>query len=255
MIYRVFLLGSLLVLGGASVAAADSIAEFLSGKNTVGLLELFSSEGCNSCPPADEFFSGLRKRADLWKRFVPVAFHVDYWDRLGWVDKLAQKEFTRRQRGYADKWQSNRVYTPALVFQGKEWEAWQAGVMPSAQGEPGSLKLTMRKDGSAEVVFRPSLTKPQSWSLVVAVMGDGVVSKILAGENSGKVIHHEFVVLDFQAGDNYTPSDGKVAMSVKLKPHSKVKVPKYSAAAWVVPAKAYEPVQAVGGDLPDGFFQ
>ncbi len=237
-------------------APADSIAEFSSGKTTVALLELFSSEGCSSCPPADEFLSGLRGRADLWKAFIPVGFHVDYWDRLGWVDKLAQKAFTRRQHGYAAQWKSDRVYTPALVFQGKEWSGWQRGAIPTAKGEPGSLRLTLRKDGSGEVSFRPQGSPAsQVWSLSVAVLGNGVVSKILAGENRGKTIRHEFVVMDFHSGDGFTAKDGKVTMNVSLKPSPKVDVPRYSAVAWAVPAKAYEPVQAVGGDLPESFFR
>src|SRR5205814_757208 len=73
------------------------------------LIELFTSEGCSSCPPAEKWLSALKSSSDLWKKAVPVAFHVDYWDHLGWRDRFAKPEFTSRQQRYAAAWGGDSV--------------------------------------------------------------------------------------------------------------------------------------------------
>ncbi|MGZ3691649.1 MAG: DUF1223 domain-containing protein, partial [Pseudobdellovibrio sp.] len=82
------------------------------------LIELFSSEGCSSCPPAEESLAELVHHPLLWKSFVPVNFHVDYWNRLGWTDPYSKKLFTERQHDYARFWNTGTVYTPAFVVDG-----------------------------------------------------------------------------------------------------------------------------------------
>jgi hypothetical protein len=95
-----------------AVAARADEAVFESGANKVHLLELFTSEGCSSCPPAEEWLTKLKQNPGLWRDFVPVAFHVDYWDHLGWRDRFAAKEWTARQQMYATRWKAESVYTP-----------------------------------------------------------------------------------------------------------------------------------------------
>ncbi|MDQ3115241.1 MAG: DUF1223 domain-containing protein [Verrucomicrobiota bacterium] len=73
------------------------------------LLELFTSEGCSSCPPAEAWLSKLKDDPGLWRDFVPLAFHVDYWDRLGWRDPFASKVWTSRQYEYSARWKSSNV--------------------------------------------------------------------------------------------------------------------------------------------------
>src|SRR5437867_5566462 len=87
---------------------------FESGDTQSSLIELFTSEGCSSCPPAERWLSALKSRSDLWKKAVPVAFHVDYWDHLGWRDRFAKPEFTSRQQRYAAAWGGDSVYTPGF---------------------------------------------------------------------------------------------------------------------------------------------
>src|SRR5271156_4139860 len=110
---------------GFGVSAAQTLAqtptEFRSGETQNHLLELFSSEGCSSCPPADAWLASLRGSSDLWKKFVPVEFHVDYWNRLGWTDRLSKSVFTERQQSYAREWANSNVYTPGFVLDGLEW--------------------------------------------------------------------------------------------------------------------------------------
>jgi hypothetical protein len=96
---------------------------FQSSDHQTALLELYTSEGCSGCPPAEAWLSQLKNLPRLWKDFVPVAFHVDYWDYLGWRDPWATKGFSERQRSYAQPWGSDSVYTPGFVLNGKEWGA------------------------------------------------------------------------------------------------------------------------------------
>src|SRR5208282_1119235 len=88
---------------------------------------LYTSEGCSSCPPAEAWLSGLQDSPRLWKDFAPVAFHVDYWNYLGWKDAWSDAAFSERQWTFAQRWQSKSIYTPEFVFNGREWHNWFAG--------------------------------------------------------------------------------------------------------------------------------
>src|SRR6266513_2772180 len=110
-----------LLISTARLLSADSF-QFQSDATQTSLLELYTSEGCSSCPPAEAWLSRLKESPKIWKNFVPVAFHVDYWDRLGWKDSFATAEWTKRQRLYAANWNAQSVYTPAFVLNGREWQ-------------------------------------------------------------------------------------------------------------------------------------
>ena len=112
-----FLVACLAFPATLSVAAE---ARFGSGPQQTALIELYTSEGCSSCPPAESWMSRLKDSPGLWKQFVPIAFHVDYWDRLGWRDRFSSTRWTERQRRYASLWESESVYTPAVVVNGRE---------------------------------------------------------------------------------------------------------------------------------------
>src|SRR5271155_1572909 len=110
-------LRTILLLTLAGRCLADDLV-FDSTTRRVSLLELYTSEGCSSCPPAEEWLSKLKENPRLWKDYVPVAFHVDYWDGLGWPDRFASPAYTQRQRSYAQVWGGDTVYTPELVVDG-----------------------------------------------------------------------------------------------------------------------------------------
>src|SRR5450432_4372054 len=102
-------------LAGLALSAPMAVAaetRFESGPQQSALVELYTSEGCSSCPPAEAWMSRWKNDPGLWKKFVPVAFHVDYWDRLGWRDRFSSGEWTARQSRYASLWGSGSVYTP-----------------------------------------------------------------------------------------------------------------------------------------------
>src|SRR6059036_4275966 len=98
-----------------AVNAQNAPLTFQSSGKQPALIELYTSEGCSSCPPAETWLSRLKESPGLWRDFVPMAFHVDYWDYLGWRDPWAAQEFSDRQRAYAQSWRSRRIYTPGFV--------------------------------------------------------------------------------------------------------------------------------------------
>ncbi len=104
----------------AIVAQADDVV-FESKPVKTHLIELFTLEGCSSCPPAEAWLSRLKDNSRIWQDFVPMAFHVDYWDHLGWRDPYAAKAWTARQYAYSARWNSSSVYTPGFVLDGREW--------------------------------------------------------------------------------------------------------------------------------------
>src|SRR2546427_12578483 len=107
------------VLGAVTAQGGEVVFE--SKPTRTHLIELFTSEGCSSCPSAEAWLSKLKAEPRLWKDFVPIAFHVDYWDRLGWRDPFAAKEWTARQYQYSAVWKSDSVYTPGFWLDGREW--------------------------------------------------------------------------------------------------------------------------------------
>ena len=96
-----FLLAILATVALTAPPATGVPTVFESGAERVNLVELYTSEGCSSCPPADRWLSGLRRNRGLWQQVVPLAFHVDYWDNLGWRDQFADASWSERQRQYA----------------------------------------------------------------------------------------------------------------------------------------------------------
>ena len=220
---------------------------FSSGPQTVPLLELFSSEGCSSCPPAEAWLNELENQKGLWTSFVPVAFHVDYWDRLGWKDPFARAAFTERQKSYSSLWQSQSIYTPNMVWNGKDWRDWgRAGSLPDpVASKPGILKAIRAKDGSVRILFAPA----EKWNggiARVALLGSGLKSDIKRGENSGRVLQHGFVALDYRSAVMQLNQEG---MWEAVVPKLEGAAPKLALAVWVESAGLQIPVQAGGGWL------
>src|SRR5262245_2566606 len=141
---------------------AQSTLTFRSDEKQTTLLELYTSEGCSSCPSAESWLGRLKTDQTLWKAVVPVAFHVDYWDYLGWRDPWAAKSFSERQRSYAAAWSAASVYTPGFVLNGKEWRAWSSQKAPpqSHNESVGVLKVSSTDTEHWLVSFAPAASRP-----------------------------------------------------------------------------------------------
>lgn len=235
-----FLLG--LASVGAVVAKAAEPRHFTSGPARVSLIELYTSEGCSSCPPAEKWLGQLRDQPGLWRDFVPVAFHVDYWNRLGWPDRFSKKEYTEREYAYSAAWNSDSVYTPCFVRDGAEWRA--RGVPPAATGA-GVGALTVDYDGATvKAEFRPEGRaggKADDYEIHVAILGAGIVSKVTSGENRGETLKHDFIAL--------TLAHGAPGRALPLAVPEVPGVPRHALAIWVTKRGSLAPLQATGGWL------
>jgi hypothetical protein len=220
--------------------------KYESGETPATLVELFTSEGCSSCPAADAWLSRLKRSPDLWQRVVPVAFHVDYWDGLGWPDRFATAANAARQRRYAVKWGTDSVYTPGLVLNGRESRDWfrDETIPEPPPGKVGRLSLTLH-DAQAAVVFTRS-GGGAPLSVELALLGSDLESNVTRGENRGRKLHHDFTALHFVSaplhrdGDRFTAS-----ISLPAKPRKAAA----AIAVWVVSREATPPIQATGGWL------
>jgi hypothetical protein len=167
------------------------------------LVELFTSEGCSSCPAADELLARLHSTQPLSGEVIALEFHVDYWDRLGWKDPFSSAAFTRRQQEYSRVFGSDRIYTPQMVVDGAaeligsdEREAHRA-IEKAAARSHLPLRVTARAAGGAvrlsmEAPARPPNTEPID--IFVALAEDGLTSVVKRGENSGRTLAHVAVV-------------------------------------------------------------
>ncbi|WP_329956552.1 DUF1223 domain-containing protein [Collimonas humicola] len=199
---KTFVLGALAFGFFASVRAADYMAQ--SPANRVALVELYSSEGCSSCPPADQWLSrlGAQTRPD---RAVPLALHVDYWDNLGWKDRFGDHRFTARQQELAGYAKTTLVYTPEVFAGGRELRRWSSGSASDA-----AIDKIAAQPSPADIAIKLSGTAPRSFDLAasvklrqdskdaheayIAVYENKLVSNVAAGENGGVTLHHDYVV-------------------------------------------------------------
>jgi hypothetical protein len=235
----------------SATQAADHLT-FTSGEDATSVIELFTSEGCSSCPAADAWISQLKTNADLWKSIVPAVFHVDYWDGLGWPDRFAKAEFTRRQRAYASAWPTGAVYTPAFVVNGKEWPGFSnRKPLPEARAEKvGVLTIAIDNVREATATFVPKDSIRGPLILELALLGTNLQSDVRSGENSGRKLHHDFVVLHIvkldmaNAGDRWT---GTVSLSINGETNKPTAL-----AAWIRTGETAPAIQATGGWLSPG---
>ncbi len=226
----------LCLLAGPLAAAPR---HFASGPGRTALLELYTSEGCSSCPPAENVVAELQAAPGLWRDFVPVVFHVAYWDRLGWRDRFASRQFTARQYAYAGQWQSERVYTPGFVLDGAEWRHG-ASLPPASAAPAGMLAVDYAADGTVRVRFPAA----GDYEAHAALLGGGITSVVRAGENAGRTLHHEFVAL--QLAD--APLANGTAV-LTLPPADAPGVTRHALAVWVTRRGELVPRQATGGWL------
>ena len=235
----------LLLLVLACDAALAAPASFRAGPTQTTLLELYTSEGCSSCPPADRWLSAWVDDSRLWQEVVPVAFHVDYWDDLGWQDSYASNAASNRQRTQAGH-SAAGVYTPEFIVDGHEWRGWFDGAtLPRATANVGNLEVRMI-NSAVEIQWRP-LIPGTDFIVHVAVLGSGINSAIARGENAGRQLRHDFVVL----ADTETALDAhdrqfdkRLALPVPTAP-----TPRRALAVWIEDAASRRPLQATGGWL------
>jgi hypothetical protein len=167
------------------------------------LVELYTAEGCSSCPPAERWMSSLRTSKD----YIGLEFHVDYFDAQGWRDPYADPRYTARQRTLAKRGASGAhfdteagiVYTPQVVVDGHVWKNWPKAAPPalgSSEAPALSLDIALGTGIRAKVATSPGAALPAGYRLYVALSENGLSSSVKAGENRGKRLDHDLVVRD-----------------------------------------------------------
>ena len=231
----------------AKAGAEELMGDFESGVAQVALVELYTSQGCSSCPPAEALLGRLKENEALWTKIVPVAFHVDYWDGLGWPDPFASARFTQRQRHYADQQQSGRVYTPNFAVNGQEWRGFFSGeeINPDSDAEPGVLRAKIAAD-RIEVDFAASAATSGILTANWAVLGVDLSTAVRAGENRGRMLPQDFVALHHGVAAMERVDGTYRALGVLPIPAVDGRL---ALAVWVSELESSEPIQAVGGWL------
>lgn len=197
------LVASLILSTLQPAIAAECSAK--SGASTVPLLELYTSEGCSSCPPADKWLSSLKPDAS---KVIPLAFHVDYWDYIGWKDKFSKAEYSDRQRKTAAFTGAGFVYTPQFVLNGRDFRG--ADESRLNQAITASQKLASRANlslnavtlSSGEVNLQATVKAVNSADIknadiFIAIYESKLASQVNAGENNGRELKHDYVVQNF----------------------------------------------------------
>lgn len=198
----------------AGLAATCTAA---SAGGTTVLLELYTSEGCSSCPLADRWLSGLARSGLVPGKVVPLALHVDYWDSLGWHDRFSSAAFSRRQGEMVRAGGGRSVYTPQVLLGGRNLRDWHNSdafvrAVRTATEKPAKAKLALQLTSGEAGAWSGELSGTLPGATVqayVAVYENGLFSEVRAGENRGARLNHDYVVrewigpLKLERGDRF----------------------------------------------------
>jgi hypothetical protein len=185
----------------------------------------------------------------LWKDFVPLAFHVDYWDYIGWKDPFASAAYSIRQQKHSRLGNLSTVYTPGMMLDGREWRGWYtSGNIRSSNDRPGTLNVSV--DGNRVTAMFSADTDhskqdiSENLVLNIAVLGFNLESEVSAGENAGRTLKQEFVVLGLAMQES---EDGNWQLELpQVNPSHAMQT---GLAAWVSEPGRLNPIQATGGLL------
>ncbi|CAN5133832.1 hypothetical protein BH11BAC6_BH11BAC6_11740 [soil metagenome] len=165
--------------------------------------ELFTSEGCSSCPAADALLAKLSEAYE--GKFIALAFHVDYWNRLGWADAFSTADFTKRQQNYSRFFKLNSVYTPQVIINGKaemvgsnESRIRNVITQELKNKMPQSITLSTKSPDDKTVNVTYNIEQPVNSLLQVALVQKHAETSVKRGENAGRTLNHINVVRDFK---------------------------------------------------------
>ena len=214
-------LGVLLVVGASEVQHRVPLAAAASGARSVVVAELFTSEGCSSCPPADEILSQLVQRQPIaGVEVLALGEHVDYWDRLGWRDPFSSSLYSSRQSDYdARVFHRNEVFTPQLVIDGRlqqvgsDLDGIRRAIVHAAGAQKAAVTVSVARRTDRELSARVGIEVPASLTLsetadvLIAVTEDRLVSEVRRGENHGRTLRHSAVVRSLTSIGSLPPQD------------------------------------------------
>lgn len=221
---------------------------FFSDNANNQIIEVYSSQGCSSCPPAEKWVSSLLDSPSLWHSIFPMVFHVDYWNYLGWRDPYSSPAYSARQQQLKRQNILKAVYTPGFVVNGSEWRGWFRGAkLPPASSSKGELTVTLTKT-HLEATFNHNLSNP---NLNMAILGFDIHTPVLAGENQNRTLRQDFVVLSHQKFPAMTTDKPLSWRESWEKPQ--LAAPRYAVVFWLDKAENLRPMNVTGGWLPRPF--
>lgn len=210
---KLFLFLSVFVVGMISAGCltqsaegqrSQAVPQQVSPARVPVIVELFTSEGCSSCPPADRALKFLAEQQPVsGAEIIPLSFHVDYWDNLGWKDKFSSAAFTRRQELYVSRFGLESSYTPEMVVDGRsEFIGNDTGraakkIAEAAAEKKGTVNANV--SGDSVTVSVTGLPEHRTSTIFLAVTEDGITSEVKAGENGGQSFNHSSVVRSLTA--------------------------------------------------------
>jgi hypothetical protein len=242
-----FLLTGLAATSSVYAQDRSGVQRIQSPAHQVALVELYTSEGCSSCPPADQWMSELKKDKRLWTTLVPVAFHVDYWDYIGWPDRFASAEYSNRHRDYHRHAGLRSVYTPGFLVRGEEWRGWFRYPTLNLDAPAAAGVITVDIADGKQINARYDAPSSQELDVHIAILGFDLKTDVRAGENDGRVLHHDFVVLGYQRAAMKGAATHHLATTSM--PELSANPKQQALAAWVTRRGHPAPIQAAGGWL------
>jgi hypothetical protein len=184
-----------ILAGGGQVFSMESCAA-KSAAQLVPVVELYTSEGCSSCPPADAWLSTL-KPAHKEGKVVAQAFHVNYWDYIGWTDRFAAPAYTQRQRELSARTNLNSIYTPQIAKNGITVRGYDAkSAVASSEAALANIELQQTEANRFEAKIAPAQAGA-AWSAYFTVTEHEHISRVTKGENQGETLKHDFVVRQY----------------------------------------------------------
>ena len=240
-------------VGLAAPAASGAGCTRQSPPHAVALLELYTSEGCSSCPVADQWFSGIARGGPGSDQVIPLALHVDYWDRLGWKDWFADARYTDRQQALARASGSRAVYTPGVFLNLQEFRGWSSPerfreALRAANAKPAGadIRLELETPAAGQLTVKASFKLKAGAAsgqplAFVAVYENRLQTDVGAGENRGVTLHHDYVV---RAWIGPIRVDGAAEVSQPLALGRDWKTKDLGVAAFVQDAASREVLQA-----------
>jgi hypothetical protein len=183
----------------SSAFAADATCSARSTATATRVVELYTSEGCNSCPQADRWLSQLAPALEAGTDAVALAFHVDYWDRLGWKDRFASPAYTARQSHQQASNGAKFSYTPQVVLDGKDQKDWINTRLPLKAAAPAQAQISLTREGNQfNANVAPVAGGPTRLAAYWAVTELNHITSVKAGENEGVTLKHDFVVREYK---------------------------------------------------------
>ncbi|MEX0336362.1 DUF1223 domain-containing protein [Vibrio tubiashii] len=229
---------ALIALSVVSTVSAGQI--WVNEGQPAQVVELFTSEGCSSCPPADKYISKFESNSGLWDELIPVVYHVDYWDYLGWKDKFAKPEFSQLQRLYNAYDVVGSVYTPGFVVDGKEWRGffnWVNRKLPENEQTAAKRLTLVRKDNAFQLKYDDDSTLDAT----IIFLSNNQTTQIRAGENRGRTLEHDFIAVSRSQARS---SEGHWTFTYEGNLSDIDAV-----AAWITPVGSFNRIQTVAGKI------